>query len=222
MKIAVLGDIHGRNIWKNLSGYDKIIFLGDYFDSFDIKPQDQISNFKDILEYRKNHDTVLLLGNHDYHYLSFTNERYTGFQPKYYYTINRLLMENLEYFQIGYKHNNFLFSHAGVTQTWWKNITDEDFDVELLNDFFKHTPTVFKFQRNKNKLSSDSSGDNIFQGPLWVRPNSLAQDSLTKYTHIVGHTQHDKMTIRKNCVFIDTLEYKKHLLINNIIEEVCL
>ena len=39
MKTIAIGDIHGLSIWKdiiNKENPDKVIFIGDYFDSFDI------------------------------------------------------------------------------------------------------------------------------------------------------------------------------------------
>jgi len=40
MKTIILGDTHGRDLWKQIveieNDADRIIFLGDYFDSFDI------------------------------------------------------------------------------------------------------------------------------------------------------------------------------------------
>ena len=40
MKTIVIGDIHGRTIWKQIvienPDFDKLVFIGDYFDSFDI------------------------------------------------------------------------------------------------------------------------------------------------------------------------------------------
>jgi hypothetical protein len=36
-------------------------------------------------------------------------------------------------------------------------------------------------------------GDDIIQGPLWVRPQSLLEDGLN-YIHIVGHTQKRNIT----------------------------
>ena len=39
MKTLLLGDIHGRNIWKEIikkETPDRVVFIGDYFDSFDI------------------------------------------------------------------------------------------------------------------------------------------------------------------------------------------
>ncbi|NBP57427.1 metallophosphoesterase, partial [bacterium] len=39
MKTIFIGDIHGRSIWKEIVEQekpDRVIFIGDYFDSFDI------------------------------------------------------------------------------------------------------------------------------------------------------------------------------------------
>ena len=41
MKTIVIGDIHGRDVWKEIvfqEQADRVIFIGDYFDSFDIGP----------------------------------------------------------------------------------------------------------------------------------------------------------------------------------------
>ena len=56
MKTVVIGDIHGRSVWKlivNMEKPDKVIFIGDYFDSFDIKGVDQLSNFQDIIAFKE-------------------------------------------------------------------------------------------------------------------------------------------------------------------------
>lgn len=47
MKIAVIGDIHGRTIWKDIvkdakDKVDKIVFLGDYVDPYAMEVQDPI------------------------------------------------------------------------------------------------------------------------------------------------------------------------------------
>ena len=70
MKILVLGDIHGRTIWKNIiekENPDKIIFLGDYVSTHDnISADQQLSNLNNILNYKEeSSDKVILLrGNH--------------------------------------------------------------------------------------------------------------------------------------------------------------
>ena len=56
-KILVLGDIHGRTLWKNivdLEQPDLTIFLGDYVSTHDhsVTEQMQIENLEDILQYK--------------------------------------------------------------------------------------------------------------------------------------------------------------------------
>ena len=69
MKTISIGDIHGRDIWKNVnpSKYDKIIFVGDYVDSFTISNTTILNNLLDIIEFKKSfkNKVILLLGNHD-------------------------------------------------------------------------------------------------------------------------------------------------------------
>ena len=98
MKTLVLGDQHGRSNWKlavHLENPDRVVFMGDYFDSFDISGVEQIQNFKEIIEYKETaftnagkdeqHKTkvVLLIGNHDHHYFpEIGNTGTSGFQNK--------------------------------------------------------------------------------------------------------------------------------------------
>lgn len=71
MKTLLIGDIHGRDTWRKIikaePQADKIIFIGDYFDSFTIPHIDQIHNFKQIINHKVNSDkqVILLLGNHE-------------------------------------------------------------------------------------------------------------------------------------------------------------
>ena len=77
MKICILGDIHGRTIWKQIiekENPDKIIFLGDYVATHDnISAAEQINNLNEILSYKEdNSDKVILLrGNHDVQHLGY-------------------------------------------------------------------------------------------------------------------------------------------------------
>jgi predicted phosphodiesterase len=86
MKITIIGDTHGRSKWKNIvekeKDADKIIFIGDYFDAKDggYSANRQIENFKEIVEFKRNNPdkVILLIGNHDFHYLKGVNEEYSG------------------------------------------------------------------------------------------------------------------------------------------------
>lgn len=206
MRIIVIGDIHGRNIWKDIVNKEKglFIFLGDYFDSFDIPLEEQIGNFQDILEFSKNNDCILLAGNHDYHYL-VPGESFSGFQFSGYATINWLLTTaNL---RIVARYKDFLFSHAGITNTWLNGR-----DLEDVNDF-----NLKEFRFNGRNVY----GDDVTQGPLWVRPASLNLDGLksvggVNIIQVVGHTQQDAIDLDGRNIFCDTLEVGEYLIIDDL------
>ncbi len=216
-KWIAIGDIHGRDTWKpivekHINEVDRIIFVGDYFDSFNIPMPVQIKNFREIVKFARegSEKIVLLIGNHDYHYLSM-GETYSGFNPTYAAGIEYdYLRPNLDLFKICHREGEFLFSHAGITKTWLNNflIDVDDIDSEL-NGFWQYKQHVFGWRRNPSKKMSaytDSYGDNIWQGPLWVRPNSLDADKIKGYIQVVGHTGSEKIKFRNNVYYIDSLE----------------
>ena len=55
MKIITIGDIHGKDFWKQVdfNGYDKAVFLGDYVDSLDHSNAEIISNPEAIIRLKK-------------------------------------------------------------------------------------------------------------------------------------------------------------------------
>lgn len=216
MKIVALGDIHGRDSWEKiaqeeLDSCDKFIFIGDYFDSFDIPFSVQMDNFKNILDLkRKNMDKVVLLfGNHCYHYLKGIHDVYSGYQSFYSHDIGMVIEKALkeDLIQMCFIHDKFLFSHAGVTNTWLSDNgynSEEPLDV-FINDLFKYKPLSFRFKSGKNR---SPYGDDVCQSPIWVRPNSLLQDKLDDYVYVVGHTQQNELMVNDSIVsliLIDTL-----------------
>ena len=65
MKVLCIGDVHGRNYWKNWveehKDADLVIFLGDYVDSFDISNVEILHNLKEIIKFERDNDNVVLL-----------------------------------------------------------------------------------------------------------------------------------------------------------------
>jgi len=233
MKTIILGDTHGTTFWKLISQLekdaDRFIFIGDYFDSLEIKGLDQINNFLDIIEYKKTSDKeiVLLIGNHDYHYFpEIGNTGTSGYQNLLAPSISYVINENRQYLQIAYKFDNILCTHAGVTKTFCNDVfgkggwSIEKID-ESLNELFKHKPKTFEYWA-KNYYS-DPSGDDVWQSPIWVRPRSLQRDGIDKkkLIQIVGHTKRIKIDIKGNSTggryyYIDTLETSgEYLIIEN-------
>lgn len=227
MKAIAIGDIHGRVIWKEIinkePGADKIIFVADYFDSFDIPGNLQHDNFLDILEFKKsNPDKVeLLIGNHDYHYMEFSNGKYSGFQHGYQYLIKKTLTDNLQHMKICYHLDDVLFVHAGVTKTWCKNAGLDPSEplpilVNNIQELFVKEPDQFGFIRGSFRENSERYspyGDNIFQSPLWVRPGSLALDAIGGCKQVVGHTYQPNINIESKRIHIDVLDTVNEYLI---------
>ncbi len=212
MRIISIGDLHGKNHWEkvmNKYDFDLLIFVGDYFDNLSgISNKEEILNFKNLLKYKEKYPdkVIILIGNHELHYLKGINEKYSGFQTIHKYDIQDILEEALSknYLKACHLEDNFLFSHAGVTKTWLNNVGydyEEKIDI-FINDLFKYKPQNFKFTIGNN-LSG--YGDDICQSPLWVRPNSLIKDCVDGYNQVVGHTEDYQITsINNNLFFIDS------------------
>ena len=208
MKTIVIGDVHGRSLWKLIVNQeqdaDRIIFIGDYFDSFDISGVEQIQNFKEIIEYKETSgkEVIMLVGNHDHHY--YPEVGYTGtsgYQRGIAPSITQVVDENRQHLQMAYSFDEFLFTHAGVSPTFMDGEFGEegwveDNVVELLNDLFKYKPKSFDFN------GTDPYGDNTYQTPIWIRPRSLMavnkkhdKGLKKRYIQIVGHTQVKKLDL---------------------------
>lgn len=217
MRTILLGDIHGRSIWKDIVAkevFDKLVFIGDYFDSFDINGEQQCNNFLDIIAYNRANPgkVVMLIGNHDYHYLDLVSERYSGHQKEYHWQIKQLFEVNKSYLQMAYQINDTtLATHAGVSKTWLANQRFQGDNIEqTVNDLWRYTPSVFRFAGN------DPYGDSFVSSPIWIRPNSLSRDGINM-NQVVGHTMVQKINPpegdRAEFWLIDALGTSKEYLI---------
>lgn len=217
MRVIALGDTHGRNNWKaiaekELATCDKFVFIGDYFDSHDEKSSGdkQIENFNEILELKKaNPDKVVLLtGNHDYHYIRGIGETYSGYQAGYALQIGEIVEQAIRdgLMQMAFTADGFFYSHAGLTKTWtsmlMRNISDgttnninpeiDDVFIQVLNDYLVYQPKVFMFNTG---INGSMTGDDVTQGPIWVRPYSLSKDKVEGWWYVVGHTTSRRLSI---------------------------
>lgn len=195
MKCLVLGDTHGRPFWKSIvanENPDRVIFIGDYFDSHnEYTAAEQMYNFNEIIQYKISGqaEVVMLIGNHDYHYMAGVTEHYSGYQYGPSFAIQRLLEDNKMYLEMCYQMDDFLFSHAGISYEWLLNNHYEGWESveEKVNDLWTYTPLVFKF------AGHDPYGDSTISSPIWIRPKSLQKanrDTLRdQFIQVVGHTQ---------------------------------
>ena len=232
MRIIALGDTHGRSLWKEIIDIEKdadlFIFIGDYFDSHNkgYSGNRQIQNFKEILEFKQANPNkvILLFGNHDYHYIRGIGETYSGYQAGYALDIAEVVEKaiNDNLVQMCYLHDKFFFSHAGLTKTWVKTVLApnninplvDEVMVNTINDLLKFQPRAFGFSMG-DRFSN--TGDDITQGPIWVRPYSLAKDMVEEIICVVGHTQVKELTIfeAERIIMIDCIEQRQYLSIQD-------
>lgn len=193
LKTVVIGDVHGRTLWRNVVGLEKdadvVIFLGDYFDSRDrIAGPKQLENFKEIIKYQAEMDVqqttkvILLFGNHDYHYMPWhTREPYSGYLPYMAAKYRRVLMAHLDKMTLAYAQDDLLFSHAGVSIEWLKRFSLKSYTdtpwqtysaaalAQEVNATFASLPKRFDFN------GFNPTGDDSQQSPIWIRPQALKE-----------------------------------------------
>lgn len=188
-KILIIPDVHGRIFWKyaisNIDNYSKVIFLGDYLDPYPnekISKETAISNFKDIIEFKKNNEdkVILLLGNHDshYYYLDFMDCSRLDYNNRLY--INDIFDKNKDYFNFVYVINDIVFSHAGIYKEWIKD------NSLILEDILKNIINPKSLQR----VSWIRGGCDEVGSCIWADiRESLGHKLIDGYYQIVGHTQ---------------------------------
>lgn len=224
MKILVLGDIHGRTVWKKIitkEQPDQVIFLGDYVSSHEGVPEsDQVSNLLEILRFKDHHpETILLRGNHDMQHLGYDWAGCSGYFPWVAELMTDLKEEFLANTQWIHIMGKKLFSHAGVSTSWL------EFNGLELNEINQLVPSkLFGFSLLD---SQDIYGTSPFQPPTWIRPMTLVDVMIPGYDQVVGHTEvehcfnvKESQEIPHNLWLCDALEHGSYLVIeNNIYSE---
>lgn len=204
MKTLVIGDIHGRTQWKYITAneeYDKVVFLGDYFDSHEnISYEEQLKNFEDILTFKSDSPdkVILLYGNHDHSY--YNNERCSSYNPKYADKISEILKEadQLSYLQAMHIQDDIIMSHAGISDFWLKNVAHMNNPDEVTLDDL----SIFNFNY---LMGFDPYGESISQSPIWIRLKSLSANFLPGYRQIVGHTSLKKPGVIGDTIYCNDL-----------------
>ena len=223
-KVLVLGDIHGRSLWKEIiekENTDKVVFLGDYVSSHEgITAEQQLRNLDEILEYKEENPekVILLRGNHDICELGYYWAECYPNEPEVRQVMSvdplkSRFLSNTQWIYIDEKLK-IIFSHAGISQVWMKeNNINDVYDINNLSP-----SQIFGFTPDN---PYDNSGYSKTQPPTWIRPSILCQCNITEWDQIVGHTPvfkivNIKETVenRRNIWLCDALSIKQYLIIN--------
>jgi len=235
MKIGIIPDVHGCAAWKEnvkkFTDCEKIIFLGDYVDSFNEEENgaNALKNLEDIISFKKNDPRVkLLIGNHDLeNYIYNEQGRCSGFQKDWSLAFNKVFTENLSLFDAILEYDGWVFTHAGVSSKWFEDVIEDfrtrikDFDtpknpVSFINALWK--TKSYKYL-SYNSRDYSGIGDSSFQTPLWIRPAGLLIYPLF-HKQVVGHTEFDvdypyKAEIGNDIVyFLDTPLHNRSFILN--------
>ena len=208
MTTCTIGDIHGKSTWKNIinpNEYEKIIFIGDYVDSYDIPTQKILENLADIIAFKRAYKdkVVLLLGNHDLQYFYNTNMDYrcSGFKFEMQFLYNDLFKQNESFFQVAYQYKNYLWTHAGVSKKWlYKYQADLKSSFDLKDDLSNLAYVLNIVNKSSwqpilhevGRLRGGSPGN--CGGITWADRNETLEGLPAGLHQVVGHTPLDKPT----------------------------
>jgi hypothetical protein len=242
MKNLVIGDIHCKidevvfavNKFKN-GNYSKLIFIGDYVDSFTASDETMIECLQLIINTKKElgDSCILLWGNHDIQYRFFPDYRCSGFRRTILTPIQMLFKENDTLFQWYYYDEDIktLFSHAGVNGRWVRQTYDK-----IVERFPKDEPYVqsilkllyfcenTSFGRDLLCQCGESRGGYKYDAGGIVWADKLELETFPRFDNeikhqVVGHTAIPNIyqwnnfdeynTYEENTItFIDTLDKK--------------
>lgn len=201
MKVAVIGDLHGKPCWKHLlkdNNFDKIVFLGDYSDDSWVTFTDKeiADNLKDVIEFKRDNNSKveLLIGNHDFQYIVGypTASRY---RKSYACELNKIFNDNKHIFNVVYVLKDYVFTHAGITNGWI-NYIKKKYDIKDFTDIAKNINMVYsKCKEDCNIASYRRGGMSMFAGILWADIHDLKEDGCFDYNQVVGHNRVKTNTI---------------------------
>ena len=202
----IIPDVDGRDFWRWAVAHrkeeDSVIFLGDYLDPYEdewIYWSDAYKGLLDIIELKRTNPdkVVLLLGNHDLHYLfpMVHGSRYNEYQAE---KIRKTFMDNMDCFQMAAEceidGKRYLFTHAGVNKVWAEKHADlfgpvEKITAETFNDLmFKDEFVEALGDISKLRWGSDPAGSMVWAD---VEEFEWREARLPNVIQVFGHTLQD-------------------------------
>ena len=192
-KIVVIGDVHGLCAWEQIIEKHpdcKYVFLGDYNDPYGhaITDEEVMDNFRRLIDFKLAHmdDVVLLLGNHDMHYVDVELAPLcTRFNVELSFDLMVLFDEYRHCFQYAHQIGNLLFTHAGVSEEWFTESFCSD-DRSNIAIQLNHC------ERNQEEAlhhcGVSRGGDHVYGGICWADKKEFAHP-LEGYVQVVGHNR---------------------------------
>lgn len=240
MKFVTVPDVHGRNTWQKavyrfddngnvvdcLLGkeIDKVIFVGDYVDSWDLTNTEILANLVAIINLKKDYPEYveLLWGNHDVAYLNMQSG-ISGFRAVMAPDLYQLFNDNRGLFKLAYQYKTTIWTHAGIHKGWWqynalpviegKKIVRWGGFLDECKNIADYLNVMFDFNfEDIYMVSHHRGGYNKVAGPIWADKVEIYTKPLGGYHQIVGHTPvpypktYDFFDLTK-VTFVDCMEH---------------
>ncbi|OHB57955.1 MAG: hypothetical protein A2Y07_08620 [Planctomycetes bacterium GWF2_50_10] len=196
----IVGDIHGDvEKVKAFLAYkpeEEHVALGDYLDSY----SEPVDRQLECLSLLMNSESVLLLGNHECHYLKNPLFRFPGYKPEHAEALQNILEANLGRFKVAYAVDNWLCTHSGVVSDYTEQLSD----VTKLADMFNMSWELYLKDRLLNRRAKYAYQRILeFNYCLFVEGNLLAYN----IKQIFGHVEHTHPIVGDNYIALDTTNY---------------
>lgn len=219
MKTLIIPDVHGRNFWrepcKDMSQWDKIIFLGDYVDPYEgeATQEDVLTEIKDIIALKEicKDKIILLWGNHDLFYWCNPYRGRIKHWSRHDYgkhsEIQSIFIQHNDLFQWAYQQDNILFTHAGVNNQFARFLVDDcGYDcvsADHINDYFNKEEN----QKELAKVSIYRWGPDKYGSIVWSDIREIYGQTpcldLDGIFQIFGHTYAKTYIMTKHFAMLD-------------------
>lgn len=215
MKIIIISDLHNRVHWIEsfLSSfpyrYDKVIFLGDYFDDYNDTLNDIYITAKWLKQSLKNPDRIHLCGTHDLWYRFPYNPfiDVSGNTTEKEKVINNIItLSDWNRLKLFHYEQNFLMTHAGIhsyiideyiskDKNAFSQYTNDSLDTQQIIDKIVKPATDKALQCvSKGHINSwlsvgfSRGGIQPVGGIIWLDWNEEFEP-IPRLNQIIGHTE---------------------------------
>lgn len=208
MRYVIIPDVHGRDFWKKaipLQNNDtELVFLGDYFDPYDVTPAQAIKNFDEMMSSLDLEGCEFLLGNHDYHYILDFFPKASRYSSKYADEIKKRIKtlvrkyDACDYTWFTINHVSYLLTHAGINKVWLNRHTDL-WSLDRIGLFDPKDPNRIFAAGEVGKIRG---GWYKTGGYLWADVHEMDVPDIPYY-QIFGHTQLTEPIIKDKWACLD-------------------
>lgn len=193
----IIGDIHGdiekAKVFLGHEPEKEHIALGDYLDSFTEPVEQQLECLKLLMD----SNAVLLLGNHECHYLKYPLFQFAGYNFNHAQVFQDILEANIQRFKVAYAVDGWLCTHAGVSSQY----TEQESDVTALAEMFNNSWELYL----KHRLV-DHHAVYPYQSIFWFNFRIFVEGNLlpTNIKQIFGHVENNSPIVEEEYIALDT------------------